>query len=349
MTTTSTLRRIVTLGSLGVALTIPAAAQTTVEGVIYATYRYGLVKDEALTPEAHPNNFELDRSYLTVRSRSTGIATRVTVDVDSRRAATNQQTIRLKYAYVDWTPEGSSITWRLGMQNTPVVGYIEDVWGYRMQGTIPLDRYRYTSSSDLGFAAEGAWKSNGITAYSGIYNGEGYSSAPGDQHKDFATRVSVRLLKTDNESRLGGLRLTGYASLGRSNGGGVRNRFLALLTYQTQALTVGAEATTTTDSTAVDPETKGSILSAFVAHRRPESPWGLMARVDRWDPNTDLTPGTFDPAASTHTRVIGGVSYRLTPTARVLLDVDLVNTAGSAPNAFQAANRSLFFHTEFRF
>jgi hypothetical protein len=235
------------------------------------------------------------------------------------------------------------------MQNTPVVGYIEDVWGYRMQGTIPLDRYRYTSSSDIGFAAEGAWNSNAITAHSGVYNGEGYSGQPGDQRKDFATRVSVRLKKTDNESRLGGLRLTGYASIGRSNGGGVRNRFLGLLTYQTRTLTLGAEASSNLDSTAVSAKTHGRILSAFAAHRRAESKFGLMGRVDLWDPNTATSPAVFDPAASTQTRVIAGVMYQLAPNARILLDLDMVSTERTAPNAFQAANRSIFLHTEFRF
>lgn len=350
MTTTSSIARFVTIGALSAALLTPLEAQATVEGVIFTNFRYGLVKDQALTPDANPNNFEVERAYLTVRSRSTGgIATRVTADVDSRRAAANQQTIRLKYAYVDWTPEGSPITWRLGMQNTPVVGYIEDVWGYRMQGTIPLDRYRYTSSSDIGFAAEGSWKSNAVTYYTGLYNGEGYSNAPGDNRKDFATRVSVRLLKTDNESRLGGLRVTGYASIGRSNGGGTRNRFLGLVTYQTRALTLGAEASSNLDSTAVSAKQHGRILSAFVTHRRPDSKIGLMARVDRWDPNTALAPATFDALASVQTRVIAGVSYRLNDMSRVLLDADIVNTERSAPNSFQMANRALFLHAEFRF
>jgi hypothetical protein len=349
MTTTSAVRRIVTAAALAVTFASPVVAQTTVEGIIYASYRYGLVKDEALTPDARQNNFELDRAYLTMRSRSGTIATRVTVDVDGRRAATNQQTIRLKYAYADWTPEGSSITWRLGMQNTPAVGYLEDVWGYRMQGAVTLDRYRYTSSSDIGFAAEGAWKSNAITAYSGIYNGEGYSSAPGDNRKDFATRVSVRLLKTDNETRLGGLRLTGYASIGRSNGGGVRNRFLGLLSYQTKTLTLGAEASSNLDSTAVSAKQHGRILSGFATHKRAESKLGLMGRVDFFDPNTALSPAAFDPLASSQTRVVAGVMYQLAPNARILLDLDMVSTERTAPNAFQAANRAFFLHTEFRF
>ncbi len=349
MTTTSSFARIVTFASIGAVLAAPLGAQTTVDGLIYTSFRYGLVKDEALTPDARPNNFEVDRAYLTVRNRSGAIATRVTVDVDSRRASTNQQTFRLKYAYADWTPEGSSITWRLGMQNTPVVGYIEDVWGYRMQGTVPLDRYRYQSSSDIGFAAEGAWKSQAVTAHAGIFNGEGYSAQPGDHRKDVAARVSVRLLATDNTSRTGGLRLTGFVSLGAMNTGGARDRFLALLTYQTKTLTLGAEYAHTVDSTAADATTEGRILSAFATTQREGSPLGFILRVDQWDPNTAVSSGAFDPLSSRQTRVITGVSYRLSANARLLLDADLVSTQGTAPNAFQAANRAIFLHTEFKF
>ncbi len=326
-------------------------AQTTVDGLIYASYRYGLAKDTSFVPDGAPNNFEIDRAYLSVRSKAAGgIATRVTIDVDGRKAAANQQTFRLKYAYVDWTPEGSQLTYRLGMQNTPLVGYVEDLWGYRMQGTVPLDRYKYTSSSDLGFAVDATSKNRGVTAYAGLFNGEGYSVAPGDQHKDVAARVSVRLRQTDNDGRLAGLRLTGYASIGRANGDAVRNRFVGLLSYQSKTLTLGAEYGRTTDSTAADPETKGSIVSVFAVHQRAESKLGLVARMDRWDPNTDISPAAFTAASSKQSRLIAGVSYKLAPTVRLLLDADIVSAQGSAvPNAFTATNRSLFLHTEIKF
>lgn len=328
-----------------------AAAQTTVDGLVYTSYRFGLTKDTSLTPDARPNNFELDRAYLNVRSKSAGgITTRVTLDVDGRRAAANQQSIRLKYAFVDWKPEGSAITWRLGMQNTPIVGYIEDVWGYRMQGTVAVDRYRYQSSSDIGVAAEGSWKSQAITAHAGVFNGEGYNGAPGDHRKDAAARVSVRVLSTDNESRTGGLRVTGFASIGRANGGAVRNRYLGLLTYQTKALTLGAEYWFTTDSTVADAETDGRIVSLFATHQREGSPFGLMARLDQWDPNTAASPAAFDAAASRQTRMIAGVSYQLAKNVRLLLDADVVSPQGTAvPNSFEAANRSVYVHTEIKF
>jgi hypothetical protein len=334
-----------------VGLARAATAQTTVDGLIYASYRYGLERDSSLVPASRRNNFELDRAYLNVRSKASGgIATRVTVDVDGRRASAGQQTIRLKYAFADWTPEGSAITWRFGMQNTPAVGYIEDTWGYRVQGPVPIDRYRYLSSSDIGLGAEGSWGKQAITAHAGVFNGEGYNGAPGDHRKDASARVSVRLLATDNDSRTGGLRLTGFASVGRATGGAVRNRYLGLLTYQTKATTLGAEYWITTDSTLADAETDGRIVSVFATHQRVGSPVGLIARVDQWDPNTASSPAAFDAASSRQVRVIAGVSYQLAKNVRLLLDADVASVQGSAvPNSFQADNRSVVFHTEIKF
>lgn len=337
--------------ALNVAVPSRADAQATVDGLIFAHYRQGLERDSALTPVSFPNNFELERAYLNVRSKSAGgITTRVTVDVDGRRAAGNQQTVRLKYAFVDWTPEGSAITWRLGMQNTPIVGYIEDTWGYRMQGTVAIDRYRYQSSSDIGFGAEGTWKKHAVTAHAGVFNGEGYSGAPGDHRKDLAARVSVRLLATDNESRTGGLRLTGFASVGRMTTGGARNRYMGLLTYQTKSMTFGAEYWATLDSTIADAETKGRVASVFATHQPVGSPFGFIARVDHWDPDTDLSPTLFAPTASRQTRLIGGVSYQLAPNVRLLLDADVASAEGDfVPNSFLAANRSVYIHSEIKF
>ncbi len=340
------------LALLGSVVIAPAAAaQVTIDGVIYTHFRYGLERDSALTPVSHPNNFELERAYLNVRSKSDGgISTRVTVDVDGRRAAANQQTIRLKYAFVDWTPDGSAITYRLGMQNTPIVGYLEDIWGYRMQGTVAVDRTRYLSSSDIGVAAEGAWRSNAITAHAGVFNGENYNGAPGDHRKDAAARVSVRLLETDNPGRTGGLRLTGFASIGRMTTGGVRERFSGVLTYQSRTMTLGTEYWLTRDSTLADATTDGRLMSVFATHQRAGSKLGLMARVDSWDPDTERSPTLYTATASRQVRVIGGVSYQLARNVRLLLDADIVSVEGDfVPNSLLAANRSVFVHSEIKF
>lgn len=351
MPTTRVLALLALAVTVSLAAPSPAAAQVSIDGVIYANYRHGIERDTTFTPDARQSNFELERAYLNVRSKSAGgVSTRVTVDVDGRRASTDQQSIRLKYAFVDWTPEGSPVTWRFGMQNTPIIGFLEDIWGYRMQGTVPIDRNRYQSSSDIGLGAEGSWMANALTAHAGVFNGEGYSNAPGDNRKDAALRVSMRLLPTDDAGPTGGLRLTGYASVGRATGGAVRDRYLALLTYKTRTLTLGAEYWVMADSTAADAETQGRIASVFATHQMEGSPMGLMARIDRWDPNTDLAPDAFDIAASRQTRMVAGISYQVAPNARVLLDADIVSAQGNAiPNAFQAANRSVYVHTEIKF
>jgi hypothetical protein len=328
-----------------------AGAQTTIDGVIYLNASRGLTKDTTFSPAAARNNFDVDRVYLNWRNRSEGgISSRVTLDVDGRKAQANQLSFLLKYAYVAWQPEGSALTWKLGLQNTPIVGFTEDIWGYRMQGKVAMDRAGYLSSSDFGLAVEGGWRQQAVNFDAGLFNGETYSRAPGDNRKDVAGRVSVRLLATDDQSKVGGLRLTGFAQLGQATGGADRRRVLGMLSYRTTALALGAEYAVTRDSTAASAETDGRVMSLWGAYQRPESKFGLMARMDRWDPDTDLNPASADLTASEQTRLIGGVSYRLAKNVRLLFDADIASLQhGPGPNSFEAANRTLFVHAEIKF
>lgn len=327
------------------------APRVTVGGVGYVHFRYQLETDSSLSPAAHQNNFDVDRSYLNVNGRlGDGISTRVTIDVDGRDA-TDALTMRLKYGYVAWQPSGSAMSFKLGMIQTPLVDFIETLWGYRMQGTVAMDRNKYLTSSDIGFSVDGAWGGDRVSATAGIYNGEGYSKEPGDHRKDVAGRVSVQLMPSDTTGKTAGVRLTGFGHYGRATGGGLRSRYVAMLSYQSKRLTLGAEYGITSDSTADDaPETKGRVFSAFGVYRLPASRLALMARVDQVDPDTDVEPSDADLATGVRTRVIGGVSYQLTPDVRVLIDADLLSLKhGSPNNAFNATRRTLFFHTEFKF
>lgn len=345
------LRRALVLAGACLLVATEAYAQTTVDGVIYASYRYGLTKDSSFATPAAQNNFDIDRSYVNVRSKlDGGITSRITFDVDGRRAASNQLSIRLKFAYAAWTPEGSALTWKLGMQPTPVLPWQDDLWGYRFQGTSPLDRTGYMSTSDFGAAVEGSWKDEGVTMDVGIFNGETYSRAPGDNHKDVAGRVSVRLMKSDDASDKGGLRLTGFALVGKANGGADRRRTMALLSYQSKATTLGVELSATQDSTLASSETKGRIVALFGTYNLPDSPFSLVGRFEKWDPDTDRNPSAFAEIASEQTRVLAGVAYRLAKNVRVLLDADVTSVQnGPAPNAFEAANRSLYLHAEIKY
>jgi hypothetical protein len=187
----------------------------TVSGVIYSEYAYAL---RSASGGGHANNFDVTRAYLNVLGQFTeGVGSRVTGDI--YRNSDGSLAYRLKYGFVTLMPKGSALTFKFGQFQTPFVEYNEQLWDYRMQGTEPTDRAGYLSSSDFGFGADGTWNGDLVTMSSGIYNGEFYSRRPGDQYKDLAARVSVRLVKSDQEGRLGGLRLTGFVLLGEPNGG----------------------------------------------------------------------------------------------------------------------------------
>src|SRR5256886_16552413 len=80
-----------------------------------------------------------------------------------------------------------------------------------------------------------------------LVNGENYNRGTGDQRKDVMGRVSVRVMDTDDSSRVGGLRVTAYAQYGKPTGGGDRNRFLGMVSYRTKQITLAGEAAATPD------------------------------------------------------------------------------------------------------
>src|SRR3989454_9816763 len=85
----------------------------------------------------------------------------------------------------------------------------------------------------------------------------------GDWSSDVCS--SDLLVKTDDNSRVGGLRLTGYAGVGKPTSGGTRNRFLGMLSYRSKQFTLAAEYAATKDTVTVTPvpETTGRVISAF--------------------------------------------------------------------------------------
>jgi len=314
-----------------------SAQDVNVGGVVYAQYAY-LLSDSA----GDLNAFDVTRAYIDLRGRfERGISTRVTADL--HRQSDGSLDYRLKYAYFTWTPEDSPVTLKFGQIHTVWLDWEEGLWDYRMQGTMPLERYGYTNSGDLGAGLDGAWDDQRFNLQVAVQNGEGYHGAEGDKHKDVSARASYRLLESDDGGARGGLRLTGMASLGARTGGGTRNRFIGMLSYKSSAWTLGAEAVRAVDGSSDGPDVNGNVLSLYGVYRLPESKLALVGRVDRSDPNTDVSDDAL-------TRVIAGVSYRLSPNVLLLLDLDHVSYQGVAPSPAAAARRSsLLFQTQFTY
>ncbi len=311
----------------------PQAPQITVGGLVYGQYLYQL-KDSL--GAGNQNQFSIQRAYINVLGRfGGGITTRLTTDI-APTGAGNQQ-IRLKYAFLGWTPTGSKLTYKFGLTQTPYIDWEETLWDYRMQGTIAAERNGYMISSDFGAGVDGHWNNEGVNAQFLFFNGEGYSGGTGDNHKDVGLRVSGRLSKTNDASRVGGLRLTGYAGIGKATGGADRNRYLAIGSYKTQQLTLAAEFVSTKDGAIT-----GSVLSAFGVYRFARSKVGAIGRVDLLDPDT----GTPD---NKQTRVITGLSYQAQSNFRLLADVDLLSFEGGATPAQDAVRNRALLQMQFTF
>ena len=334
---------------LGVTTTGAQVPQTTLSGVAWVGYRYELGVDSSLAPPGHANEFEVERAYITLRSHlGSDWSARITTDIDGRDADANQLSIRLKYAYLAWNPGSGPLTWKLGMIQTPLIGMVEDIWGYRMQGSVAMNRAGYMHSADLGASVAGDWNDGAVTAMAGVYNGEGFDGGTGDHHKDAAAMLSVRLAGSDVSDDIGGLRLTGTALYGRATGGGIRQRLHAMLAWHQAAFAAGLEFGITRDSIDISrPDVQGRVLSAFARYDLPSN-WGLIARVDHHDPDTDISPDQPDLATGVGTRVIAGVARRLSPAVRVLLNADLLSLQhGSPGNSFDAGRKAVMLRAEF--
>jgi hypothetical protein len=330
--------------TIAVAQDSPPKPSVTVGGVAYLQYLYQL-KDTA----GHGNDFDVSRSYINVIGKfPDGLATRVTADI--YRTTDGSLAYRLKYAYAGFTPEGSALTFKLGQIHTPWLDWEEALWDYRMQGTMATDRAGYLSSSDFGFGVDGNWGKDLVNAQVGIYNGENYNKAPGDKRKDAMGRVSVRALATDDGSRVGGLRLTGYTQIGKPTGGGTRERYIGMVSYKSKQVTLAGEYARTKDrfdapaapATPDLADIDGEVLSVFGVFKIPETKAAVIGRVDVTDPNTDVSDNR-------QTRFIAGVSYQLTPALRLLADVDNLAFEGTPTPAQYATKTQGLFQAQFVF
>lgn len=325
----------------------PAHAQTapslSVGGVAYAQYSY-LLSDTA----NHVNNFDVTRAYVNFLGRFEAVGTRVTGDI--YRVADGSLVYRLKYAFVTYTPKGSPLTYKLGQMQTAWIDWEETLWDYRMQGPVALDRgdqiapLGYLSSSDFGAGIDGKWNGDRVNGQIAVVNGENYNRAPGDRRKDVMARLSVRVRDTDDSSRVGGLRLSAFGQVGRPSGGGTRQRLLGMASYRSRRFTLAAEAAQTRDGAVAPAVTRtGRVFSVFGVYRFPASRAAVIARVDVIDPNTST-------ANNRQTRMIGGVSYQVSPNLRILADVDHLSYEGGAPTAgLQAVRSQALLQVQFTF
>ncbi|HEX4441230.1 MAG TPA: hypothetical protein VH854_14225, partial [Thermoanaerobaculia bacterium] len=198
---------------------------------------------------------------------------------------------RLKYAYGqfnfdDWTTKGSWV--RFGLQQTPYIDFYETIYRYRFAGTIFVDREGFLTSSDLGASAHWNIPENFGDIHAGVYNGEGYANVEQNDQKSFQIRGTLRPLPMI--AALRGLRLTGFYDDDHYVKDAKKQRFNALITYESPYLNFGAEYLKAKDqnASALKPVVEANGYSIWLT---PRTSFGLegLIRWDRIDPNDAQT------------------------------------------------------------
>jgi hypothetical protein len=344
----------VSMASVAVAQVTPAAGFTPpddnpsfkIGATIFADYTFNqspTVKD-ADGNNVHNSSFNVGRAYINVTGNlNHWISFRITPDV-SRETGTGSslngsQDFRLKYAFVqfsldDWLPKG---TWvRLGVQQTPLIDFEEQIYRYRFQGTTFIEREGYLTSSDAGLSGHYNFPGNYGDIHAGFYNGEGYSHVEANNEKAFQLRASVRPMPLGGI--WSGLRVTGFLDEDHYLQSAPRRRVVGEVTFESKFLNAGLDVVDANDQTS---STKNDIDGrgwSIWATPRFGNGYELLLRHDDTKPSNSLS-------AQKHERNIAGVAYWFTPLAKVsgsaaavMLDYDSLKQPGFTPNRAVTTN-----------
>ena len=319
----------------GVSFAVPCAAQITpaagytppddapsirVGATIYTDYtvqQHPKVKD-ADGNDVTLNSFNVTRTYINITGNiSHNIAFRITPDItretESATAATSiagNYVFRLKYGFVQFNLDdhlnpGRTGSWvRLGVQQTPWVDYIENIYRYRFQGTIFEEREGFLSSSDVGASFHYNFAHNYGEVHTGFYNGETYTKPEVNNQKGFQIRGTLRPLPSDPVLR--GLRVNAFWDKDAYLKDADRNRTIFGVTFEHKYVNAAFEYLWATDQTSVTKPPPASIAidgrgySWWITPRSPIG-WEALLRYDHLEPN-NAQPGTRN-------RWIGGVAY----------------------------------------
>lgn len=327
----------------------------SISGRAFLRYGYELnsVKDDF-------NEFAVDRVYLTFRSKVSDKSTvQYTLeggeirdaeyrlsDGNLERSSTSMD-VQTKYFFFEVTDAlYRSGFVRIGQAPQPWVPFQEDLWGYRVQGTVFADRSGYLGSRDLGLSFGGTIPDGYGSWHGAFVNGEGWKSPERGKHKDFHLRSTVFPFVKSRES-VKNLFVSGFFSGGAyddvSSGPRDRQRAIVQLGYRkTGSLYLGAEYMWASDpadkmkarypslaarsgqvSDALGYSLYGVLNLGTIGGGTDAAKWDVLARFDHLDPDDELADNDVD-------RWIIGVSHRFSSNVLALLDYETVEYASGA-------------------
>jgi len=288
--------------------------------------------------EFTPNAFNITRAYINVTGNiSRLIAFRVTPDVTretgSGSSLNGSLTYRLKYAYaqfnLDRWQRGSFV--RFGMQQTPWIDFIDNVYRYRFQGPTLEDREGILSSSDVGATMRYALPKEYGDVHGGIYNGDNYNRPEANDQKAFMVRGTLRPLPGNPALR--GLRVTGFVDHDAYVKDAERWRGIVGVTYEHGYVNTGFNYLSTADQTrVVNPKLDGHGYSVWATPKTPRGHgWEGLLRYDHL-----VQQQATSSLDGERNRTIAGVAYWFprqgSVSAALLLDYEQVDNQRYAPD-----------------
>jgi hypothetical protein len=347
--------RSIAAAALAAALALPLAAQTApaatpaapppddnpsykIGVLLFTDYTYNASPEtrDADNNLVHTSSFNVSRAYINVTGQLNHlIAFRITPDIvretGSGSSLSGSQTFRLKYAFAqlnldDWLTKGSWV--RLGVQQTPIIDYTEQIYRYRFQGPIFVDRTGILIASDNGLSGHYNFSGNRGDVHAGFYNGEGYARTEANDEKAFQIRASWRPLPLSGIWK--GLRVTGFFDDDHVARNAKRQRMLEQVTFEHAVVNAGFELVQVKDQpSATRASVDGRGWSAWVTPRFGKSGFEALLRHDDLEPNENLS-------SQTQKRDIVGVAYWLPNlnkvTAAVMVDYDRLHQSGFTPS-----------------
>jgi hypothetical protein len=293
----------------------------------------------------NPSSFNIARAYINVTGNvNHWIFYRITPDVARETSTTaslsGSQLFRLKYAFAqfnldDWTTKGSWV--RLGVQQTPLIDYTEQIYRYRFQGSIFAERagLNSMSSSDAGISGHYNFANNYGDIHAGFYNGESYNKAETNDQKSFQFRATVRPLPLGG-TLLKGLRFTVYVNDDHYVEDAKRQRVFGQVTYEHPLVNAGLDIMRAKDQTGV---TKAQIdskgWSAWVTPKFGTTGWEALLRHEDFTPNDNVS-------SQKQKRDIDGIAYWFPnangKTVAFLFDRDSLKRTGLTPSVANTTN-----------
>ena len=205
---------------------------------------------------------------------------------DMSQESDGKQRLYLKHAYADWSA-GERVTLRAGVMGTIMFSEVEDVWAYRAVAKMMEDGFKVRSSADFGVM--GKVKLNDMASVNVMMaNGEGY-----DKADDGANRKAYEVQGLFMP--ISGLTVSGYLGLRGFDADGDP----ATTGDQEDATTIdlaggyaqgpfavgGSVAMVSNWNGTADQKAQG--ISGWGRFTLPSAPLTLLAKFDRFDPDTD--------------------------------------------------------------